>query len=72
MKLTKTEILEYIVAFIGIVGLLAYIHATAEAYQSDSATQASPMTIDAGWTIGAAAGNSVVRFREVALADVRV
>ena len=72
MKLTKTEIVEYIVAFVGIVGLLAYIHATAEAYQSDGAAQASPMTIDAGWTIGADAGNSAVRFRKVALADVRV
>ena len=72
MKLTKTEIVEYIVAFVGIVGLLAYIHGTAEAYQSDGAAQALPMTIDASWTIGADSGSSAVRFREVALADVRV
>jgi len=72
MTLTKTEIVEYIVAFVGIVGLLAYIHATAEAHQSVGAAQASPMMIEAGWTIRADAGHSAVRFREVALTDARV
>lgn len=72
MKLAKTEIVEYIVAFIGIFGLLAYIHATAETHQSAGAAQASPMIIDAGWTIRADAGHSAVRFREVALADAPV
>jgi len=72
MKLTKTEIVEYIVAFVGIFGLLAYIHTTAEAHQSVGAAQALPMTIDAGRTIRADTGHSAVRFPQVALADVRV
>ena len=72
MTLVKTEIVEYIVAFVGIVGLLAYIHFTAESHQSVGAAQALPMTIDAGWTIRADAGHSAVRFREMALADARV
>jgi hypothetical protein len=72
MKLTKTDILECIVAFIGIVGLLAYIHVTAVAYQSVGAVQISPMMIDADWTIRADAGNSALRFREAAMADARV
>jgi len=71
MKLTKTEIVEYIVAFVGIVGLLAYIHATAEPHQVVGAAQASPMMIEAGWTTWADAGYSALRSREVALADVR-
>jgi len=72
MKLTKSEIVEYIVTFVGIVVVLAYIHATAEPHQVVGAAQASPMTIDAGWTIRADTGHSAVRFREVALAEVRV
>lgn len=72
MKLTKTGIVEYIVAFVGIVGLLAYIYATAGAHQSVGAAQASPMMIEAGRTIRADVGHSAVRFREVALADARV
>ena len=71
MKLKKTEIVEYIVAFVGIVGLLTYIYATAGAYQPVGATQASPIVIDAGWTIRADARHSAVRF-QVALADLRV
>jgi endonuclease YncB( thermonuclease family) len=63
---------ECIVAFIGIVGLLAYIHVTAVAYQSVGAVQISPMMIEAGW-IRADAGNSALRFcRKAALADARV
>jgi hypothetical protein len=72
MKLTKTDIVEYIVAFIGIVALLAYIHVTAEPRQSVGAAQTLPMTIDAGWTVRDDAGHSAVRFRQVALADVPV
>ncbi len=71
MKLTKSEIVEYIVAFVGIIGVLAYIHATAEAYQSVGAVQASPMMMEAGW-IRVDAGHSAVRFREVVLADAKV
>lgn len=47
MKLTK------IVVFVGMVGLLAYIHVTAEAHHGVGAAQASPMMIEAGWTIRA-------------------
>jgi hypothetical protein len=72
MKLTKTDIVECIVAFIGIVGLLAYIHVTAVAYQSVGAAQISPMMIEAAWTIRADAANSALRFRKAALADARV
>ena len=72
MKLTKTEFVEYIVAFVAMVGLLANIHATAEAHQAVGAAQASPMMIEAGRTIRADVGHSAVRFREVALADARV
>lgn len=69
MKLTKAEILEHVVAFIGIIVLLAYIHGTAEAYESDGTMQASPMMFEADWT-RADAGHSAVRFHEVALAEV--
>jgi hypothetical protein len=74
MKLTKTEIVEYIVAFVGIVGVLAYIHATAEPNQSVRAAQIAPMPImiHADWTIRADAGNSGLCFRREALADSRV
>ena len=72
MKLTKTDIVEYIVAFIGIVVVLAYIHATAEPHQMVGATQASPMTIDAGWTTRADAGRSTLRFRDVTYTDMQV
>lgn len=72
MKLTKTEIVEYIVAFVGIVGVLAYIHATAAAPQSAGVAQAPPIMIEAGWAIRADAGHSAVRFRDVVLAEVRV
>ncbi len=73
MKLTKTEIVEYITAFVGVVGLLAYIHATAEAYQSVGPAQASPiMMIEAGGAIRVDVGHSASRFREVVLADARV
>lgn len=72
MKLTKTDIVECIVAFIGIVGLLAYIHVTAVAYQSVGAVQISPMMIEAAWSIRADAANSALRFRKVALDDARV
>jgi hypothetical protein len=72
MKLTKTDIVEYIVAFIGIVGVLAYLHATAEPHQMVGAAQASPMTIDAGWTIRADAAHSAVRFHELVLDNTRV
>ena len=34
MKLTKTDIVEYVVVFVGIVGVLAYIHATSEIHQT--------------------------------------
>ena len=71
MKLTKTGIVEYIAVFAGIVGLFAYIHAIATAYQSLGAAQASPMMIEAGRPIRGDAGQSAVRFREVALADTR-
>ncbi|HKQ24228.1 MAG TPA: hypothetical protein VJT81_07310 [Burkholderiales bacterium] len=71
MKLTKTDIVECILAFIGIVGLLAYIHVTAETYQS-VALQISPMMIRADWTIQADAGNSALRFRKAALTDAPV
>jgi hypothetical protein len=72
MKLKKTEIVEYVLAFIGIVGLLTYIHVTTVAYQSVGAVQISPMMIEAGWTLRADAGRSAVRLREVAPTDVRV
>lgn len=72
MKLTKVDIVEYIVAFIGIVGVLAYLHATAEPNQTVAAAQAAPMKIEAGWTIRADAAHSAVRFREVVLANTRV
>lgn len=74
MKLMKTEIVEYIVAFVGVVGLLAYLHTTAEAYQSVGTAQISPMKIETGGTIRASTsiGNSAVHFRQVALADARV
>jgi hypothetical protein len=72
MKLTKTGIVEYIVVFVGTVGLLAYIHATATAYQSLGAAQSSPMMIERGRPIRGDAGQSAVRFREVALADARL
>ncbi len=72
MKLTKTEIVEYIAAFVGVVGLLAYIHATADAYRSAGAAQASPiMMIEAGKATRADVGHSALRFREVVLADAR-
>lgn len=71
MKLPKTDIVECILAFIGIVGLLAYIHVTAVAYQSVGAVQILPMMIEVGW-IRADAGNSALRFRKAALADARV
>ena len=72
MKLTKTDIVEYIAAFVGVVGLLAYIHAT-EVYRSVGAAQASPiMMIEAGSAIRADAGHSALRFRELVLADTRV
>ena len=71
MKLTKTDIVECILAFIGIIGLLAYIHVTAVAYQSVGAVQISPMMIEADW-IRADAGNSALRFRKASLADARV
>ena len=72
MKLTKTDILEYIVAFIGIVGVLAYLHATAEPNQTVAAAQAAPMMIEAGWTMRVDAGRSVVRFREMLLANAQI
>lgn len=72
MKLMKTGIVEYIVVFVGMVGSLAYILVTAEAYQPAAAVQASPMLIEAGRPIRGDAGQSAVRFREVALADARV
>ena len=73
MKLTKTEIVEYIAAFVGIVGLLAYIHTTAEAYQSVGPAQDSPiMMIEGGGAIRVDVGHSALRFREVVLADARV
>ena len=71
MKLTKTDIVEYIVAFIGIVGVLAYLHATVEPRQTVAAAQAVPMKIEAGWTIRADATRSAVRFPEMLLADAR-
>ena len=71
MKLTKTDILEYIVAFIGIVGVLAYLLATAEPHRTVAAAQAAPMMIEAGWTIRADATRSAVRFPEMLLADAR-
>lgn len=72
MKLTKMEIVEYIVAFVGMVGLLAYIHFTAVTHQSVGAAQASPMMIEAGWTTRADAGRSTVRFRDVTYTDMQV
>jgi len=72
MKLTKTDIVEYIVAFIGIVVVLAYLHATAEPQQSVAAAQAAPMMIEAGWTMRVDAGRSVVRFREMLLANAQI
>jgi hypothetical protein len=72
MKLKKTEIVEYIVAFVGIVGVLAYIHATAEPHQSVRAAQIAPIMIHTGWTIRAHAGHSVLRFPEAAPAIARV
>ena len=72
MKLTKVEIVEYILAFIGIVVVLAYLHATAEPQQPVAAAHAAPMMMEAGWTIGADAGPSAVRFREVLPAETRV
>jgi len=72
MKLTKADIVEYIVAFIGIVGVLAYLHATVEPRQTVAAAQAVPMKIEAGWTIRADAGNAALCFRKAALADAPV
>ena len=72
MKLTKTEIVEYIVAFIGILGVLAYIHATAEPRQMVGAAQPAPMMIEAGWTIHADAAHRAVSFREALRSDARV
>ena len=72
MKLTKTEIVEYILAFVGIVGLLAYIHATAEAPQIVGALQTSPIMIQVDWAIWVDAGRPAIRFRDVARANVRV
>jgi hypothetical protein len=71
MKLTKADIVEYIVAFIGIVGVLAYLHATAEPNQTVAAAQAAPMMFEAGWTIRADTAHSAVRFPEMLLADAR-
>lgn len=50
MKLMKSGIAEYIVVFVGIVALLAYIRVTAEARQPAGAVQATPMMIDTGRT----------------------
>jgi hypothetical protein len=72
MKLKKTEIVEYIVAFVGIVSVLAYIHATAEPHQSVQAAQFAPIMIHTGWTIRADARHSVVRFHEADRARARV
>ena len=63
MKLTKTEIMEYIVAFVGIVGLLAYIHATTVANPVVNALETSPMVIEPGRTIRADAGRPAAHFR---------
>ena len=72
MKLTRTEIVEYIVVFLGILGVLAYIHATAEPNQSVRATQIAPIMIHAGWTTRSDAGPSLARFREVPQARAHV
>lgn len=70
MKLTKAEVLEHVLAFIGIMVLLAYIHGTAAAYQSVGTVQISPMKFEVDRT-RADAGHSAVRF-QVPLADARV
>ena len=72
MKLTKTEIVEYIVAFVGIVGVLAYIHATAEPKQTVGAAQIAPIMIDAAWMIRADISPTAARFREAASVLARV
>jgi hypothetical protein len=73
MRLMKTGIVEYIVVFVGIVALLAYIRVTAEASQPADAAKASPTMIDAGWTTRAGAAHPAARLREVALAgDARI
>ena len=56
MRLTKTEIMEYIAVFLGMVGLLAYIQATTETRQAIGAAQVSSMMIEAGWTPGPGRG----------------
>ena len=71
MKLTKTDIVEYIVAFVGIVGMLAYIHATSEIHQTVGAAQVSPVVIEP-WTIRADAGRPAGRFRDATYIDMRV
>ena len=70
MKLKKKEIVEYIVAFLGIVSVLAYIHATAEPRQA--VAQIAPIMIHEGWTNRIDAGNSVVRFHQVTTARARI
>ena len=73
MKIKKTEIVEYIVAFVGIVSVLAYIHATAEPHQSVRAAQIAPIMIKAGWTIRPAdARRSAVWLHEAAPAIARL
>jgi hypothetical protein len=69
MKLMKTGILEYIVVFVGIVALLAYIRFSAEANQPAGAAQASSIVIDTAWTSRAGAAHPAARLREVVLAD---
>jgi hypothetical protein len=71
MKLTKTDIVEYIVAFIGIVVVLAYINATAEPHQTVAAAQVSPKVIEP-WTIRTDAGRPAGRFRDAMYIDMRV
>ena len=72
MRLMKTGIVEYIVVFVGIVALLAYIRVTAEAYQPAGVVQATPMKIDAGWATRAGAAHPAAHLREVALADAPI
>ena len=72
MKVTKAEIVEYIVAFVGIVGVLAYIHATAEPKQVQAAQIAPIMMIDAAGMIRADTSPPAIRFREAAPVLARV
>lgn len=71
MKVTKIEIVEYIVAFVGIVGVLAYIHATAEPKQAHAA-QIAPIMANTARMIRIDAPTAALRFFEAKPVVARV